>query len=95
MNLNKYVVFWNQENNLGIPMLPLGKSSLTVNAFDEDDAKEKALVILSQMIPQQFEYMECKGRVAEDGSYYLEIVNEKEQDFIGKIFDFNALEREL
>ncbi len=95
MKLKTYVVFWNQENNMGFSMLPFGKSSLRVNASDQSDACEKALIILSQMIPCQYEYMRCNGKVAEDGSFYIEIVNTEENDFIGKIFDFKALETTL
>jgi hypothetical protein len=39
--------------------------------------------------------MRCNGKVAEDGSFYIEIVNTEENDFIGKIFDFKALETTL
>ena len=93
-NIRQYVVFWNQENNMGFSMLPFGKSSLRIKAFSPEDACEKALITLSQMIPAQYEYMQCNGKADNEGHFYIELINSEESDFIGKIYDFKALEAE-
>lgn len=88
----EYVVFWNQENNMGFPMLPARKSAVRVSATDEDDAIEQAIVQISTLLPKQYEYMCCEGKIDENGQYIIEITNTNEDDFVGKIFDFKVME---